>query len=288
MQAEQDIALSVFVRNPAKFEDMDLTGVNIMQGDALNAEDVKRAMDGQDVLLCSLEGDVLSMAKNIVAALETTSVKRIIWITGMGIHHEITGVRGIMLNMLAKQRPEYMEKKVLIVKGSPRKKGNTSTLADAFAKGAAESGHAVTEIVLKDKKIGDCMGCGVCQGNGGVCVQKDDMTEVYEEMKKADVIVLASPVYYYTWTSLMKRMIDRTFAVGALLTNKKFYLLSAGAAPEETYMKTMIDSFRQYVSCFAAGGNEVGDILFAYGTNGPADAKDMPVLEEAYQMGKAV
>lgn len=109
MKAEKDIELSVFVRNPAKFEGMDMTGVNIMQGDALNADDVKKAMDGQEVLLCSLEGDVLTMARNIVAALEMTSVKRIIWITGMGIHHEITGLRGAMLNMLAKKRPEYIE-----------------------------------------------------------------------------------------------------------------------------------------------------------------------------------
>ena len=64
---------------------------------------------GKEIMLCSLEGDVLTMAKNIVAALEKTSVKRIIWITGMGIHHEITGARGIMLNMYAKQRPEYIE-----------------------------------------------------------------------------------------------------------------------------------------------------------------------------------
>lgn len=109
MHAQENIELSVFVRNPGKFEGMDLSGVNIMQGDALNAEDVRKAMDGQDVLLCSLERDVLTMAKNIVAALKVTSVKRIIWITGMGIHHEITGMRGIMLNMLAKKRPEYIE-----------------------------------------------------------------------------------------------------------------------------------------------------------------------------------
>ena len=108
MKAENDIELSVFVRNPAKFGDMDMTGVNIIQGDALNAADVRRAMEGQEIMLCSLEGDVLTMAKNIVAALGETSVKRIIWITGMGIHHEITGPRGIMLNMFAKQRPEYI------------------------------------------------------------------------------------------------------------------------------------------------------------------------------------
>ena len=109
MKAEKDIELSVFVRNPAKFEGMDLSGVNVIQGDALNADDVKRAMDGQEILLCSLEGDVLTMAQNIVSALEQTSVKRIIWITGMGIHHEITGVRGMMLNMYAKQRPDYIQ-----------------------------------------------------------------------------------------------------------------------------------------------------------------------------------
>ena len=108
MQSMQDVELTVFVRNPAKFEGMDMSGTTIVQGDALNAADVKKAMDGQDILLCSLEGDVLSMAKNIVAALTETSVKRIIWITGMGIHHEIGGIHGVMLNMLAKQRPEYI------------------------------------------------------------------------------------------------------------------------------------------------------------------------------------
>ena len=109
MQAMEDVKLTVFVRNPAKFEGMDMTGVTVVQGDAMNADDVRRAMEGQDILLGSLEGDVLTMAKNIVAALAQTSVKRIIWITGMGIHHEITGVHGVMLNMYAKQRPEYIE-----------------------------------------------------------------------------------------------------------------------------------------------------------------------------------
>lgn len=181
-----------------------------------------------------------------------------------------------------------MNKQILIVKGSPRKNGNTSAMADAFMQGAVDNKNTVTEIILKDKTIGDCLGCGVCQRNGGICVQKDDMTEIYDAMKKADVIVLASPVYFYTWTSLMKRMIDRTFAIEPILTNKKFYLFSAGAAPEEKYMQTMIDSFRQYISCFRAGGNEEGGILFAYGTNGPSDVKTMSVLEEAYQMGKNV
>lgn len=109
MKSDSDIELTAFVRNPAKFEGMDISGVNVIKGDALNVDDVRKAMDGQDILLCSLEGDVLTMARNIVAALETTTVKRIIWITGMGIHHEITGIRGMMLNMYAKKRPDYIQ-----------------------------------------------------------------------------------------------------------------------------------------------------------------------------------
>ena len=73
MMTERDVELSVFVRNPAKFGDMDLTGVNVIQGDALNEADVKAAMEGQDVMLCSLEGDVRAMAQNIVKALEEES-----------------------------------------------------------------------------------------------------------------------------------------------------------------------------------------------------------------------
>lgn len=181
-----------------------------------------------------------------------------------------------------------MSRHILVIKGSPRKNGNTSAMADAFARGAQESGNTVTEFILRDKNIGDCLGCGACQGNGGVCVQKDDMTEIYDAMKKADVIVFASPVYFYTWTSLMKRVIDRTYAMLPVIENKKFYLLSAGAAPEEKYMQTMIESFRQYVACFGVSGNEEGGILFACGTDGPSDVKKMPVIEDAYKMGKDV
>lgn len=118
LKSDKDIELTAFVRNPDKFEEMDISGVNIIQGDALNVEDVKKAMEGQEILLCSLEGDVFTMAKNIVAALETSTVKRIIWITGMGIHHEITGARGLMLNMYAKQRPEYIKAADMIAESS--------------------------------------------------------------------------------------------------------------------------------------------------------------------------
>lgn len=176
--------------------------------------------------------------------------------------------------------------KVLILEGSPRKRGNTAQLAEAFARGAWESGHTVTEVFLKDKTIGDCLGCCVCQKNGGQCVQKDDMGEIYATLRENDVIVLASPVYFYTWTSLMKRMIDRTFAVESHLQGKTFYLLSTGAAPVESYMQTMLDSFTQYVSCFQGEGNRLGGHLFGCDTRDVHDIAGRPVLEQAYRLGK--
>lgn len=108
-QKMQDIQLTVSVRNPQKFENMNLDGVTLVQGDALDADHVRKALQEQNIVLASLEGDVLTMAKNIVAAAKEHAISRIIWITGMGIHHEIKEFRGMMLGILAKSRPEYIE-----------------------------------------------------------------------------------------------------------------------------------------------------------------------------------
>ena len=182
-----------------------------------------------------------------------------------------------------------MNKNILIIKGSPRTVGNTATMADAFAKGANENDNKITEIVLKNKIIEDCSGCAICQQNGGKCVQDDDMNEIYDEMYKADVIVLACPVYFYTWPSLMKRMIDRTFAIEDYMDKKVFYLLSAAATRKEINVQTMITCFRQYISCFGENGSEEGGIVFAYDTRKPEDVKSMyDILNKVYEMGKSV
>lgn len=181
-----------------------------------------------------------------------------------------------------------MAKKVLVLMGSYRKHGNCDRLSDEFICGAEEQGAETEKIYLKEKNIKDCIGCCACQKNGGTCVQKDDMPEIYEKMKNADVIVFASPVYFYTWTSLMKRMIDRTIAIEAGLSNKTFYLISAGRAPSEEYMSTMIDSFKKYIGCFRGEGNKEGGYIFGYGTDKPGDVVDSPAMEQAYQMGKRI
>ena len=98
-------------------------------------------------------------------------------------------------------------------------------MADIFAKGAIENHNTVTEIVLKDKTIIDCCGCAICQQNGGNVFKTMIWMKYNDEMYKADVIVLACPVYFYTWPSLMKRMIDRTFAIEDYMEKKVFLFI---------------------------------------------------------------
>lgn len=181
-----------------------------------------------------------------------------------------------------------MNKRVLVLVGSPRKHGNTDRLADEFIRGAQEAGHQVEKIYLKDRKINGCLGCGACQRNGGSCVQKDDMQEIYEKWMVSDIVVLASPVYFYSWSSQMKAVLDRTFAIEQKVKNTDFYLISAGAAPTEDYMSLMLESFRKYIGCFRSGGNKEGGYVFGLGTNAPGDVAGTDAMTKAYELARAL
>ena len=107
-----------------------------------------------------------------------------------------------------------MGKKIIVLNGSPRKNGNTSALVKAFREGAESAGHSVTEFWLEGMKINGCRGC--CAGGKNPespCVQKDDMEQIYPAYKEADVVVLASPLYYWTISGQLKCAFDRLFAV---------------------------------------------------------------------------
>lgn len=179
-----------------------------------------------------------------------------------------------------------MVKKVLVLAGSPHKNGNSSILSDEFIRGATESGHESEKIYIKDQSIQPCLGCNTCQDINGQCIQKDGMQAIYEKLMQADVIVFASPVYFYSWTAQMKTILDRTYALEPKLQNKTFYLISAGAAPEEKYMENMTHSFKLYASCFRAGGNGIGGYLYGLNVSNPGDVKNTDVMKRAYEMGK--
>ena len=181
-----------------------------------------------------------------------------------------------------------MSKKVLILMGSPRKQGNTELLCEELARGAREAGHEVEMVLIRDKNINGCVDCGACRSNGGTCVQQDDMQPVYEQIGAADAIVLGSPIYYYTWSSQMKTVLDRFYAKSPHLQNKTFYLISACHAGEEKYTETMLDTFRKFHGCFRAGGNQEGGFVFGLGAGAAGDVKTSPAMQQAYEMGKAL
>ena len=101
-----------------------------------------------------------------------------------------------------------MNKKVLIISSSPRKGGNSETLAAAFAKGAWGTDNQVETIYLREKQVGFCKGCFACLKSGH-CIIQDDAVEIVAKMHDADVLVFVTPVYYYCVSGQLKTMLDR-------------------------------------------------------------------------------
>ena len=118
-----------------------------------------------------------------------------------------------------------MTKKVLILSSSPRRGGNSDTLCNEFMRGAIESGNEAEKVFLRDKTIHYCTGCSTCSLHGKPCPQKDDAAEIIEKMVAADVIVMATPVYFYTMSAQMKTLIDRCCGLYTEMKNKEFYFI---------------------------------------------------------------
>lgn len=110
--------------------------------------------------------------------------------------------------------------KIVILKGSPRKSGNSNLLAEAFKAGAAEAGHEVYEFDYTRQRVGGCLGCGVCKMNGS-CVQKDDFGAIRDKLVEADMIVFATPIYYFGMSGQLKNVIDRFYSVHNCMGRKK-------------------------------------------------------------------
>ncbi len=137
-----------------------------------------------------------------------------------------------------------MSKKVLAISASPRRHGNSDTLCDAFLRGAEEAGSEVKKISLRERKIGFCTGCEFCMDHAR-CVLHDDAADVIAEMLEADVIVMATPVYFYCMCGQMKTLIDRCCPYYRSLGKKDYYLLM-------TAEENGADTFNETVSCFGA------------------------------------
>ncbi|WP_418375056.1 flavodoxin family protein [Agathobaculum sp.] len=179
-----------------------------------------------------------------------------------------------------------MSKKVLILSGSPRKGGNSDILCDEFARGAQEAGNEVEKIRVASKKIHPCSACYYCRDHGGVCVHKDDMASILQKMIDADVLVLASPVYFYSINAQLKAVIDRTVARWLEVKNKEFYYIVTMADEAKTSADTTLACFRGYADC-VEGAVEKG-VIIGSGVYEPGNVKNTPAMERAYKMGKNV
>ena len=179
-----------------------------------------------------------------------------------------------------------MSKNVLIISSSPRKGGNSETLAASFAKGAEEAGHKVETVYLREKNYGFCKGCLACL-KVGHCVIKDDAVEIAARMHDADVLVFATPVYYYSVSGQLKTMLDRAnplFDSDYAFT--KAYLLATAAEDEPETVEGTVKAVQGWVDCFERC--ELAATVFAGGVNSVGDIAGHPALEEAYQMGKEI
>ena len=173
--------------------------------------------------------------------------------------------------------------KVLAVSSSPRLHGNSDLLCDQFLKGATEAGHSVKKIRLAEKSISPCAACDGCQSDA-VCVKRDDMADILEDVISADVIILATPVYFYSMSAQMKIFIDRCFARFREIKGKDFYLIVTSAAPQHEAAEETIAGLRGFLRCLPEAREK--EIIYGSGAWDRGDILRHPAYEKAFELGK--
>ena len=177
-------------------------------------------------------------------------------------------------------------KNILILSSSPRRGGNSDTLCDEFMQGAMEAGNHVEKIFLRDKTIHPCTGCSTCSLYKKPCPQKDDAAEIIAKMLAADVIVMATPVYFYAMSAQMKTLIDRCCGPYTKMKNKEFYFIATAAEDDESIMSRIVANFMGFLDCLETP--TVKGTVFCGGVWHVGEIKGNPALQRAYEMGKQV
>ena len=166
--------------------------------------------------------------------------------------------------------------KIAVFNGSPRK-GTTTAMVQAFREGAEAAGHVVEEYQVGKMKIAGCLGCEYCHTKGnGECIQKDDLEKILPAYKDADMIVFASPIYYFTMTAQMEAAIQRVYCIGKPTKAKKAALLLSSASPG--VYDGAIAQFKAYM---AYAEIEVAGIITAHGEENKSASKMNEIREFA-------
>ena len=172
--------------------------------------------------------------------------------------------------------------RILVLNGSPRPKGSTKQMVDAFREGAESAGHKVDVIDVCRKKIAGCLACEYCHTKGnGACVQKDDMQEVYSLLGEADMLVIASPIYYHGVSGQLKCALDRFYSAAypSKPRNLKKAAMILSSGDPKMYDGAMFSykgDFLEYL------GLEDMGVFTAYGTENGSASK----LKELRDFGK--
>lgn len=179
-----------------------------------------------------------------------------------------------------------MRKKILILSSSLRANSNSDALAEAFARGAREAGNEVEKITLKEKAVAFCKGCLACQKTQ-TCVIRDDAVELAEKIKNAEVLVFATPVYYYGMSGQMKTLLDRCNPLfSSAYSFRDVYLLATAAEAEEHTVDGTIKGMQGWINCFEKA--RLAGTVFAGNVNDAGEIQGHPAVEEAYESGKNI
>ena len=178
-------------------------------------------------------------------------------------------------------------KNVLIISTSLRNNANSEILAHETERGAKDAGHNVEFVTLKDKDIKFCKGRLACQKLGH-CVINDDANAITEKMLNSDVIVWATPVYYYEMSGQMKTMIDRANSLySADYKFREVYLITTSADGSEGVIKTVINGINGWLACF--NGVKLCGYVDGGGVDNPNEIiSNKELMEQAYNMGKNI
>lgn len=179
-----------------------------------------------------------------------------------------------------------MDKNVIIISASLRGKSNSRTLAESFAQGAEQAGNRVELISLQGKKFGFCTGCLSCQKNFR-CFMKDDAEEICEKIGKADVVVFATPIYYYGISGQLKTLLDRCNPLfPQAYCFRDVYLLTAAADDNPHTPEKAVSCLTGWIDCFPK--SRLAGTAFAGGVTDEGDIGNHKALDEAFEAGMHV
>jgi len=187
----------------------------------------------------------------------------------------------------------HTAKNVMIVVGSPRKRGNSSTLAKQVSSGAKDAGATVELFNLHDMNIKPCSACDGCRKKRATgCVIRDDMQKLYPKMRAADAIVIASPIYWFTVSAQTKLFMDRWYAFGAdenykVLAEKKFgiVLVYADADP---FSSGAVNALRTFQDAFNYLGAQVVGTVYGSAWKAGEISQNKAVMKQAYALGEKI